>query len=291
MVGGGKHSDDKDAATGGAVKPEDGEPQQPAAILTEFFANMQTVFQDQLSRLTSHHGEPSGVNRGPSTSSANAQNKAVMDVLKSRFRALNVKAGDMAQELASFFRPIEAYFTVAGLVDETNRVIILESTMGEDCLRAMTGISQESRATFAAYKAAIKKRYSVIQDPVHVLSVLHQTTMAADESTKDFVTRLWTLVARLKTLPADWREHEVLSTLRNGHSNEDVRTLLMKEQPKTVAEAERLVEEFEVRVRARSTTTKFVNAMSSNGSAQPVDNVQGSGGYRGPKSRGGGGPR
>jgi hypothetical protein len=287
MVGGGKNTEEKGATSGGAVKPEDGEPPQPAAVLAEFFANMQSVFQDQLNRLSAP-SDASGSHPRVGANADNSQNKAVMDVLKSRFRALNVKAGDMAQELTSFFRPIEAYFNVAGVVNETNRVIILESTMGEDCLRAMTGISQESRATFAAYKEAIQKRYSVIQDPVHVLSLLHQTTMAVDESTKDFVTRLWTLVARLTTMPADWREHEVLSTLRNGHSNEDVRTLLMKEQPKTVAEAERLIEEFEVRVRARSATTKFVNAMSSSGSAQPVENVQGAGGYRGPKSRGGG---
>ncbi len=90
------------------------------------------------------------------------EDKAIMDVVKSKMKALNVKAADMVQELATFFRPIEAYFKLAGIGNMANRlhddrrVILLESVMGEDCYRAMSGLPPESRATYVAYKKAIE---------------------------------------------------------------------------------------------------------------------------------------
>jgi hypothetical protein len=114
-----------------------------------------------------------------------------MDVVKgNKMRALNVKAADMVQELATFFRPIKAYFKLAGISNMANRlhderrVILLESVMGEDCYRAMFGLSPETRATYPTYKKAIEDRYSVIHDQVHLRKLLRHATMTADESTR-----------------------------------------------------------------------------------------------------------
>ncbi len=215
-----------------------------------------------------------------------------MDVVKGKMKAVNVKAADMVQELATFFRPIEAYFKLAGISNMANRlhderrVILLESVMGEDCYRAMSGLPAESQATYAAYRNAIEDRYSVIHDQVHLWKLLRHATMTADESTRDFVTRMRALVSRLTSLTPEGREEEVLTSLHVGHFSENVWDYLTKHQPKTVQEAQRLCDEFEARACVRPVTTKFVTAMASNGPLV-VDQVQAGGGYRGPKARGG----
>jgi hypothetical protein len=81
--------------------------------------------------------------------------------------------------------------------------------------------------------------------------------MKPDESTKDYVTRLWALVSRLTDLPDLWRERTILTALRMGHARLEVCDLLIKENPKTIADAERIAEEFEARQQTLPVTTKF----------------------------------
>jgi hypothetical protein len=263
-----------------SVKPEDGGSDSK---LVSVLGDLRVAFQEQSKHLVAARGD----NRGKIP----PEDKAVMDVLKSRMRPLNVKAADMAQELSAFFRPIDAYFELANLRDassarqDKSRIILLESVMGEDCFRAMAGVPESTRDTYKKYKAAIEKRYKVVQDQVHVRMLLRQAAMAPDESTRDFVTRVWALVNRLSDLTPDARESEVVTSLRIGHSNEGIRDYLSREQPKTVHEAERLCDEYEARARVKPVTSKFVAAMASS-SAQAVDNVGSQSGYRGPKARG-----
>jgi hypothetical protein len=164
----------------------------------------------------------------------------------------------MPQELDAFFQLIEDYFEASGLTNLNNedehlqRVTILRSTMGDACRRAMAGVPADQKTTYALFKTAIRKRYLTETDPVHVLSLICQCTMGADEQVKDFVTRLWALVMRLEDLPDLWREGLVLMALRRGHAKQEVCDLLIKEQPKTVPDAERICEEFDARQQANA---------------------------------------
>ncbi len=236
---------------------------------------------------------------GPRQPAPPVERKAAKDVLKGKLRALNVRAADMAQELDAFFRPIETYFKASNLADMANaeqdaeRILILEGTMGESCIQAMAGTTDANKATYTLYKEAIKKRFLTEYDPVHIMVVLIQCTMLPTETTKDYVTRLWGHVKRLTDLPAEWLERLILVMLRLGHARPPVRDLLMEKKPASIADAEKICEEFETRQQQKPVAAKFVEAMSSAGSSVPVDNVNArgatGGGYRGPKNRGRGG--
>jgi hypothetical protein len=113
--------------------------------------------------------------------------------------------------------------------------------------------------------------------------------MGADEQVNDFVTDLWAVVMRLEDLPDLWHECPVLMALRRGHAKQEVRDLLINEQPKTVPDAEHICEEFDARQQANAVNTKFVTAMASSEPSVSVDNVNSRGGYRSAKHRGRGG--
>jgi hypothetical protein len=95
-------------------------------------------------------GQASGSSR-PSVPAAMSDRKAAKDVLKGKLRALNVRATDMAQELDAFFRHMETYFKVSNLADmadmeqDAERVLILEGTMGEGCIQAMTSMAEDKK--------------------------------------------------------------------------------------------------------------------------------------------------
>ncbi len=196
-----------------------------------------------------------------------------------------------------FFRPIDSYVKLANLADfanpgqELDRIALLEGTMGDECARALSGVEASQKATYVLYKAAIMKRFLTAQEPSHVMHVLRQCVMKPDETTRAYVTRLWALAVRLTGMPDEWRELEVLTTLRSNHADENVRMLLLKELPTTVADAERLCEEYAARTQVAPVSTKVVAALaaantSQAGTSQTVDNVNARGGYQGPKARG-----
>jgi hypothetical protein len=171
---------------------------------------MQTVFQAV--------GGPSRVDGGQ-----NNQQKAVTDILKGKLRPLNPRATDMAQELDAFFEHINEYLQAAKLTDlasttqHTQRVSILNGTLGEEAKRALKSIRDTDKTTYERYRAAIR-RFLTEYDLVHVMVMLVQCTMTADESTKEYVTRLWAHVARLEDLSEVWHERLILVMLRLGHS-------------------------------------------------------------------------
>jgi hypothetical protein len=125
----------------------------------------------------------------------------------------------MPQELDAFFKPIDAYFEASGLTDlsnatqERDRILILESAMGDACDRKMTGMAAVDKTTYARYKAAIKKRFLTQYDPVHIMGLIFQCVMKSDESTKDYVTHLWALASRLADMPDVWRERMILTAM------------------------------------------------------------------------------
>ncbi len=92
--------------------------------------------------------------------------------------------------------------------------------------------------------------------------MLIQCTMTAEETTKDYVTRLWAHVARLRDLSEVWHERLILIMLRLGHSKPDVRDLLTKDKPRTIADAERICKEYESRQREKPVSSRFVAAMA-----------------------------
>jgi hypothetical protein len=68
--------------------------------------------------------------------------------------------------------------------------------------------------------------------------------MTAEETMKDYVTHLWAHVAQLEDLSEVWHERLILTMLRLGHSKPEVRYLLTKDKPQTIADAERIREEY-----------------------------------------------
>jgi hypothetical protein len=138
----------------------------------------------------------------------------------------------------------------------------------------MKGMAAIDKTTYARYKAAIRRRFLTEYDPVHINSLVWQCTMKPDETTKDYVTWLWALVAQLTDMSDEWKERTILTALHMGHARLEVRDLLIKDNPKTIPAAERICEEYEVRQQTLPVTMKFVNAMVSSGAtAAAVDNV------------------
>ncbi len=272
----------------------------PAGDFGNFFEGFRQAFtqsmQDVMVRAASVAYQPPPPPPPPRNNEPTPRNdhRPVLEVLKQKLRPLKVGAADMALELESFFRPIDAYLRLANLDDANNRaqeldrIALLEGTMGDECARALSGVEASQKATYALYKEAIRKRFLTAQEPSHIMHVLRQCAMKPDETTRAFVTRLWAIAVRLTGMPDEWRELEVLTTLRSNHADENVRMLLLKELPTTVAEAERLCEEYAARTQVAPVATKVVAALAAAGAStsQPVDNVNARGGYQGPKARG-----
>jgi hypothetical protein len=247
---------------------------------------MQQAFERSLQAVVAQVRAPGGppqVNRD--------EKHLYLGVIKTKMRALSTKARDMAQELESFFLPIDSYLEAAGpsLAPapelEKARVSLLHSTLGDSARSAMKGTAEHQKATYALYKKAIEKRFLTECDPCHLTQLVRSAAMGPSESTKEFITRLWALVSRIPDLTLDLQQQEILTSLRMGHTNLQLRNLLMEKQPKTVPDAERICEEFEARERMGPVSTKFAAAMTSANLSVPVDNVQ-QGSYRGPKHRG-----
>ncbi len=253
---------------------------------------MQAVFERTLQTVV-QRGPPTG---GPSQVNREERN-LYLNVIKLKMRALDTKAPDMTQELESFFLPIDSYIKSAGAALapatelEEARVSLLHNTLGDAARHAMKGTPATDMATYALYKAAITKRFLTDCDPCHLNQLLRAATMGPSETTKEFVTRLWAIVSRIPDLTLDLQQREILTSLRMGHNNLQLRNLLMEKQPKTVPDAERICEEFEARERMAPVSTKFAAAMASANPAVPVDDVQQGGGYRGPKNKNRGGGR
>jgi hypothetical protein len=155
--------------------------------------------------------------------------KALRDVVRSAIKPLDTTAADMTHALKVFFEPIEAYFDMANAGDMTcpeqdkGRVVLLKSVMGPDCAAALVDLEPEEAKTYAQLKAAIKKHFDVPYDPVHALGLVRNAVMRADETTKQYVTRLWGLAYKLREMSAYWKQIEVLTSLRYGHACEKVR--------------------------------------------------------------------
>jgi hypothetical protein len=221
------------------------------------------------------------------------QQRIVTDVLKSKLRPLKVCAPDMIQELDAFFAHLDEYFEAAGLANlsdpaqHTKRVTILSGTLGEEAKRALKSVKAADKVTYERYRAAIRRRFLTEYDPIHVMVMLMQCTMTSEETTKDYVTRLWSLVGRLTDLDEVWQECLIVM-LRVGHAKPEVRDLLSKEIPRTIQEAERISEEYKVRQALNPVMSWFVAAMAPTAGVPkaPVDNLNVRGGYRGPKARG-----
>jgi hypothetical protein len=159
---------------------------------------------------------------------------------------LNPRATDMAQELDAFFEHINEYFQAANLTDLSSvqqheqRVSILNGTLGEEAKRALKVIREADKVTYERYREAIRRCFLTEYDPVHMMVMLIQCTMMAEETTKEYITRLWAHVARLEDLKEVWHERLILVMLRLGHAKPEVRDLLTKEQPSTIPQAERI---------------------------------------------------
>ncbi len=257
--------------------------------ILEVVKGMQAAFERSLQTVMEQvrpTGGPSQVNRD--------DRNLYLGAIKQKMRALNTKAADMPQELESFFLPIDSYIKAAGTALapaadlEEQRVSLLHNILGDTARNAMKGTPADQKATYDLYKEAIRKRFLVECDPCHLTQLVRAAVMGPGETTKEYVTRLWALVSRIPDLTLDLQQREILTSLRMGHSNLQLRNLLMEKQPKTVPDAERLCEEFEARERMAPVSTKFAAAMTASAPAVPVDNVQ-SGGYRGPKNKGRGG--
>ncbi len=251
--------------------------------------DMQAAFERSLQAVVAQV-RPTG---GPP--SVNRDDKGLfLSAIKQKMRALNTKAADMSLELDSFFLPIDSYLKAAGTALapaadlEESRVSLLHNMLGDVGRNAMKGTPEADKATYELYKAAIRKRFLVECDPCHLTQLVRSAVMGPSETTKEYVTRLWALVSRIPDLTLDLQQREILTSLRMGHSNLQLRNLLMEKQPKTVPDAERICEEFEAREKMAPVSTKFAAAMTSANPAVPVDNVQ-QGGYRGPKNKGRGG--
>ena len=264
------------------------------SVVLKVLSGLETAFTNSFRQVMQESSRSRGSERESDASRTQGmQRKAVQDVLRSNMRALNVKAPDMTLELAQFFKLLEAYFSAMGPDpsgrEDLHKVTLLETVMGPDCTRAMLGLPAEDRSTYVRFKKAIEDRFAVKYDPVHSLRLLRQCTMRPDESTKDFVTRLWAYASRLRNLNQEWLQNLVLASLSMGHTSDKVRDLLAKERPPTVQDAERLCEELDERERAKPVTQKFVSAMNSvsldSGEPAAVDNVRTRGFSRG-RSRG-----
>jgi hypothetical protein len=282
------HSGQQAAASASAQLGEGEQGSTDSAILN-VVQGMQVAFERTLREVVSQirtPGGPAGVNR--------EEKGLFLSAIKQKMRALNVKAADMTQELDSFFLPLDSYIKAAGTSLapaaelEEARVSLLHNILGDAGRNAMKGTTEAQKATYALYKEAIRTRFLVECDPCHLTSLVRSAAMSASETTKEYVTRLWALVSRIPDLTLDLQQREILTSLRMGHSNLQIRNLLMEKQPKTVPEAERLCEEYEAREKMTPVSTKFASAMVAANPSVPVDNVQ-SGGYRGPKHKGRGG--
>ncbi len=260
-----------------------------STVLLNVVQNMQQTFERSLQAVVAQvhpTGGPARVNRD--------DRNLYLSAIKQKMRALNTKAADMSQELESFFLPIDSYIEAAGdsfappAELEKSRVSLLHNMLGDAARNAMKGTPVEKKATYALYKEAIRARFLVECDPCHLTQLLRSAAMGPSETTKEYVTRLWALVSRIPDLTLDLQQREILTSLRMGHSNLQLRNLLMEKQPKTVPDAERICEEFESRERMAPVSTKFAAAMASANPAVPVDNVQ-QGGYHGPKHKNRGG--
>jgi hypothetical protein len=166
--------------------------------------------------------------------------------------------------------------------------------MGDECANAVSNLTAVQTSSYAAYKQAIQQKFLTEHSKSHIMTLLRQCVMRSDETTKQYIARLWALVIRLPNYPDEWRECEVLTCLRTNHADEKICHLLLEKDPKTVAEAERLCEAYQARTEVAPISTKVVAAMAAAsaahaGPSQAVDNIGASGGYRGPKARGRGG--
>ncbi len=138
------------------------------------------------------------------TTEATSSTKAIRDVVRSAIKPLDTTAADMSQALKAFFKPIEAYFNMSNCGDmndmeqDKGRVLLLESVMGNKCTAALVDLEPEQKKTYAQIKAAIMKHYETQYDPVHALGQVRNAVMRADETSKQFVTRLWGLVYHLR---------------------------------------------------------------------------------------------
>ena len=181
-------------------------------------SSLETIFANSICQVLSE-SSCCGESSGDSTDASHTgemQRKALLDVHRSNMRELNVKVPEMTHKIAQFFKPIEAYFAVMGQDDFTNRAqdritALLETVMGNNCTRALLGLSHMNSDTYAKLKQAISNSFLTQYRSVQSLRLLCQCTMTSDKSIKDFVTRLWTYVSRLQHLDQFWLQNLVFS--------------------------------------------------------------------------------
>ncbi len=223
-------------------------------------------------------GSQQGGGSGASASGP-AQNefgtKLYVQVVKDGMRALDTTAKDMNRELATFFEKVERFFRVAKMEnDDANKVEVLRSVLGDSASDALVDEPGLNNKTYAELKELIQTRFKPVQDDVHALVLVRQCAMRQDETTKEYVNRLRALVAGLQGMSDQWRVNEMLASLRMAHRDTRVRELLAEKMPKTVAEAEKLAEQFDTRQKEKPVVDRMASAMVGMNNAANIEFVK-----------------
>lgn len=96
-----------------------------------------------------------------------------------------------------------AYLTHAKLLDTGDPeedeacVATLEAHMGDECAHAVSSFVAVQKSSYAVYKQALRAKFLTEQSNSHIKTLLRQCVMQPDETTKQFVARLWALVVCL----------------------------------------------------------------------------------------------
>jgi transposase InsO family protein len=238
-------------------------------------------------------GAAGGAEAGPAEPRDSVQTRALLSLLKDGMKPLDVNALDMRNQIYIFQSAIERYFKAIGVDDlddgdpdsEETRLQVVRSVMGADAATALIGIADTEIDTYRKVIAKLTDRFAPSEDDVHSLGLLIQCRMRDDETTKQYVNRVRALVSRMSSMTTEWQTKHILAVLRFTHKSAKLRDLLAEKAPDTVAEAEKIAEAFETRVKDKPTVDRLAGALTGS-SPLPIDNMRFRGNSRATPGRG-----